>query len=81
MLDRDTLFSLRPYDRNERKELGRKKWVENKKYDPKDASTLHTATNIQMDILCNGTQIRVRFDFNEFVHYWHEILLISLYVL
>ena len=74
VLDRDTLFSLKPNDSKQRRELGRKKWAEVKKYDQEESTRLFTATNIQMDILCNGTQMRVRLIFNKFVNYCHSML-------
>ena len=61
ILDRDTLFSYKPADREERAIAGRQRWVE--RYDPKKDtehfSVYFAAQNSQIDTLCTGKQIRV----------------------
>ena len=62
ILDRDTLFSYTPNDRQERSLYGRKRWVE--PHDtlevPKLFSVYIAAQMSQIDKLCRGTQIRVK---------------------
>ena len=62
ILDRDTLYSLKPDERNARLIHGRQRWTQPKKYDPMDNVFLQSATITQMDTLCNGTQLRVRYN-------------------
>ena len=61
ILDRDTLFSYKPYDREERVLRERKQWTE--PYDPLDVPDLFrvyiAAQKYQIDELCKGNQIRV----------------------
>mgnify|MGYP001394577119 CR=1 FL=1 len=61
ILDRGTLFSYKPAERNKRAIAGRQRWTE--PYDPnKDTaffSVYHAAQNSQIDTLCTGKQIRV----------------------
>ena len=61
VLDRDTLFSYKPAERNKRAIAGRQRWTE--PYDPKKDtpffSVYHAAQNSQIDTLCTGKQIWV----------------------
>ena len=64
ILDRDTLFSYKPHDREERVLYGRKNWTE--PYEPSlDVPNLSSvyiaAQKSQVNDLCNGNKIRVPF--------------------
>ena len=63
ILDRDTLFSYKPEYREQRALSGRQKWAE--PYDALEVSRLFSvyiaAQNSQIDKLCQGKQIRVKF--------------------
>ena len=64
ILDRDTLFSYKPLDREERALSGRQKWTApfDTKEDTKLFSAYIAAQNSQISTLCTGKQIRVGSD-------------------
>ena len=61
ILDRDTLFSYKPLDREERALSGRQRWTApfDTKEDTKLFSAYIAAQNSQISTLCAGKQIRV----------------------
>ena len=64
ILDRDTLFSYKPLDREERALSGRQRWTApfDTKEDTKLFSAYIAAHNSQISSLCTGKQIRVGSD-------------------